>query len=95
MRLPIPQEYWNATGDLLIELWRGTGEFADLDRGVGALVLSARHTMAPQEVADRGDREALIVTFQKSLNIYVKDQTLINEGSGESFQDGLSTRLLA
>ena len=67
---------------MLIEFWRGTGDSADLDREVGALVLSARLTTALQEVTDRGDRKALIVTYQKFLNIYVRDQTLINEGGG-------------
>ena len=60
----------------LIDFWRGTGVFADLDREVGAMVFSARLTAALEEVTDRGGREALIVTYPKSLNIYVKDQTL-------------------
>ena len=68
-RLPNAQEYLDVSQELLIEFWRGTGEFADLDREVGALVLSARLTTALQEVTNRGDREALIVTYQKSLNI--------------------------
>ena len=72
LRLPNAQEYWDVSKELLIEFWRGTGDFADLDSQVGARVFSARLTAALQEVTDRGDREALVVTYQKSLNIYVQ-----------------------
>ena len=82
-RLPNAHEYHDAMEDILIGYWRGTGEFEDLDQDVGAVVVSARLSTALQEVTERRDREALIVSYQKSLNIYAKDQTLRREGEGD------------
>ena len=46
------------------------------------MVVSARLTTALQEVTDRGDREELIITYQKSLNIYEVEQTRSTETKG-------------
>ena len=70
-RLPNSVEYYAAVKKIMVDLWRGQGEFEGLDEEAAAIAASVSITTALQEVTDRGDRNALIATYQKILNIYV------------------------
>ena len=83
VRLPNAQDYYHSTLEILIPFWRGTGEYKDIGQDAGAVVVSARLTTALQEVTAREDREELIITYQKSLNIYVMEQTTSTETKGD------------
>ena len=60
----------------ILRIYRsGEAEFQDLDEDAAALLASRRLTAALEEVTDRGDRNELIVTYQKSLNIFDAEPT--------------------
>ena len=71
LRLPIALELYDIAKEMTTAYWRGTGDFEHLGDEGGALLASARITTALQQIIDRGDRESLLATYQKSLNIFV------------------------
>ena len=70
-RLPIARELYDVAKEITTAYWRGTGDFEGLDDEAGAILAAALITTAFQRIIDRGDRESLLATFQKSLNIFV------------------------
>ena len=72
---PNALEYSAAISDTLRFYGRGEGEYQDLDEDAAALLASRRLTAALEVVTDRRDRNELIVTYQKSLNIFVAEST--------------------
>lgn len=72
LRLPNAAEYRDAVMEVLTAFWWSEGEFEDLDEEAGAVAVSVSITKVLQQVTDRGNREALIVAYRKSLNIYVE-----------------------
>ena len=88
-RLPHNVEYFDAVKKITGDLWRGQGEFEGLDEEAGAIAASVSITTAWQEVTDRGDGSALIITLQKALNIYVaSEQTPKTVCRGDPFPPG-------
>ena len=75
LRLPNALEYYAAISDILRIHRSGEGEFQDLDEDAAAFLASRRLTAALEEVTDRRDRSELILTFQKSLNIFDAEST--------------------
>ena len=75
LRLPNALEYFAAISDILRLNRRGEGEFQDLDEDAAALLASRRLTAALEEVTDHRDSSELIVTYQKSLNIFDAEST--------------------
>ena len=73
LRLPSALEYFAAMSDILRIYRRREGEFQDLDEDAAALLASRRLTV--EEVTDRRDRNELIGTYQKSLNIFAAEST--------------------
>ena len=73
------------TEDILTDFWRNDGEFAALGEEAGAVAAAKSITTALQEITDRGDRQALIVLYQKSLNIHTEDPTERAPSRGEPF----------
>ena len=64
---------------------RDEGEFEDLGEEAGAVAASVSLTAALQDVTRRGDRNALIGIYQRSLNIYVSKQAETTARRGEVF----------
>ena len=84
-RLPTSSEISAAFLDILTDFWRNDGEFAALGEEAGAVAAAKSITTALQESIDRGDRQALIVLYQKSLNIYTEDPIERAPSRGEPF----------
>ena len=63
----------------------GEGQFEDLDEDANAIAASISMTTALQQVTGLGDRYALIVTYQKSLNIHVAELTQKERHRSELF----------
>lgn len=85
LRLPNALEYLAAVSEILQSYVLEVDEFADLDEGDSAVLASKRISAALEEVTDRGDRHALVVTYQKSLNIYVAETARGTARRGEVF----------
>ena len=85
LRLPNSQEYFEAMRPILTSFLKDEDGFGDLDDDDAAIVASMRLTTAIQEVTDRWDRDALIATYQKSLNIFVEKPTQRTARTSEVF----------
>ena len=85
LRLPNSQEYFEAMKPILTSFLKDEDGFGDLDDDDGAIVASMRLTSALQQVTDRWDRDALIATYQKSLNIFVEKPTQRTARTSEVF----------
>ena len=85
LRLPNSQEYFDAMSSILTSFLKDEDVFGDLDDDEGAIVASMRMTTALQEVTDRWDRDRLIATYQKSLNIFVEKPTQRTARTSEVF----------
>ena len=70
LRLPNSWEYADAMSRILTSFWKDVDGFEDLDDDEGAIVASMRITTALEQVTNGWNRDALIVTYQKSLNIF-------------------------
>ena len=85
LRLPTSLEYLAAVKEILVVFLRDEGEFEDLDAQAGAVAASVSLTAALQDVTRRGDRNALISIYQRSLNIYVSKQAATTARRAEVF----------
>ena len=85
LRLHTALEYFYVTREILTVFLRDEGEFEDLDDDAGAVAASVSITTALQDVTRRGDRNALIGIYQKSLNIHVSKQAETTARRGEVF----------
>ena len=85
LRLPNSVEYYAAVQGVLDAFVLGEGQFEDLDEDANAIAASVRMTTALQQVTGLGDRYALIVTYQKSLNIHVAELTQKERHRSELF----------
>lgn len=71
IRLLNSAEYLHVTQDILSAFWYATGEYEGLDDEASSKVASERLSSAWEQVTSLRDRTTLIVSYQKSLNIYV------------------------
>ena len=73
LRLPNTGECHAAVQEVSDAFVLGEGQFEDLDEDANAIAASTSMTTALQQVTALGDRDALIVTYQTSLNIHVAE----------------------
>ena len=94
LRLPNSLEYFDAMRRILTSYWKDDDGFEDLDDDDGAIVASMRITTALEQITDGWNRDALIVTYKKFLNIFVERPTRERQAKAKSSHLGLSTRRL-
>ena len=85
LRLPNAVNYLNEVRGVVTPYWRNEPEYQDLDQNASSVLVSALLAAQMEEVTDSGDRQALVVAYQKSLQIYQAEPIPNKAAQGDLF----------